>query len=257
MPGSVQRALQILIELASGPATISELGRRLDVHRTTSLRLLRTLEEERFVRRTDDGRYRIGPRMTGLAQIALEGLDVRAAAAGHLRELGAACGHTVHLAAREGGSMVYLDKVESRHAVRMYSRIGAAAPLHATAVGKALLAHMPESERDDLLGEPPYERFTAGTRTTRESLAADLARVAEQGWALDDFEHEEFIHCAAAPVRDASGAVAAAVSVSAPDMVVDRARLLALVPALTETAAAVSEELGWSREPPTAAPPDD
>ncbi|MFD0774969.1 IclR family transcriptional regulator [Streptomonospora algeriensis] len=249
MSSSVERALRILIELASGPATISELGRRLDVHRTTSLRLLRTLEEERFVRRMDDGRYRIGPRMTGLAQIALEGLDVRAAASGHLRELGAACGHTVHLAAREGGAMVYLDKVESRHAVRMYSRIGAPAPLHATGVGKAVLAHMPEAERDELLGEPPYDRYTAGTRTTREELTADLAEVAEQGWALDDFEHEEFIHCVAAPVRDASGEVAAAVSVSAPNVVVDRAHLLALVPDLTRTASAISEELGWGEEP--------
>jgi len=248
MSSSVERALQILVELASGPATISELGRRLDVHRTTSLRLLRTLEEERFVRRMDDGRYRIGPRMTSLAQIALDGVDVRAAAAGHLRDLGAACGHTVHLAAREGTSMVYLDKVESRHAVRMYSRIGAPAPLHATGVGKAVLARLPESERDRLLGEPPYLRCTPNTRTTRDELAADLAEVADRGWALDDSEHEEFIHCVAAPIRDASGEAAAAVSVSAPNMVVDRPQLLALVPELLATAAAVSEELGWSGE---------
>ncbi|GAA1781156.1 MULTISPECIES: IclR family transcriptional regulator [Streptomonospora] len=246
MSSSVERALRILVELASGPATISDLGRRLDVHRTTSLRLLRTLEEERFVRRMEDGRYRIGPRMTSLAQVALEGLDVRAAAAGHLRELGTACGHTVHLAAREGRAMVYLDKVESSHAVRMYSRIGAPAPLHATGVGKAVLAAMPQDERDGLLGEPPYDRCTPNTRTTREELAADLAEVADRGWALDDFEHEEFIHCVAAPIRDAAGTVTAAVSVSAPNMVLDRPQLLDLVRPLQRTAAAISEELGWS-----------
>ncbi|QBI55191.1 IclR family transcriptional regulator [Streptomonospora litoralis] len=248
MSSSVERALRILVELASGPATISELGRRLDVHRTTSLRLLRTLEQERFVRRTADGRYRIGPRMTSLAQAALEGLDVRAAASTHLHDLGAACGHTVHLAAPEDGSMVYLDKVESRHAVRMYSRIGAPAPMHATGVGKTVLADLSESERDRLLGDPPYPRCTPNTRTTRSGLAADLAETAERGWALDDFEHEEFIHCAAAPIRDATGRVVAAVSVSAPHMVVDRNRLLALVPDLRRTATAISEELGWPGE---------
>lgn len=246
MSSSVERALHILVELASGPATISELGRALEVHRTTSLRLLRTLEEERFVRRTDDGRYRIGPRMTSLAQAALEGLDVRAAAATHLRDLGDTSGHTVHLAAPEGGSMVYLDKVESRHAVRMYSRIGAPAPMHATGVGKTVLADLPPVERDKLLGEPPYDRYTPNTRTTRDTLAADLAEVAERGWALDDFEHEEFIHCIAAPIRDASGAVSAAISVSAPGMIIDRPQLLALVPDLTRTAAAISGELGWN-----------
>ncbi|GAA3724440.1 DNA-binding IclR family transcriptional regulator [Spinactinospora alkalitolerans] len=246
MPSSLERALRILVELASGPATISELGRRLGVHRTTSLRLLRTLEEERFVRRTEDGRYRIGPRMATLAHAALEGVDLRAAATGHLRALGAACGHTVHLAALEGDSVVYLDKVESRHAVRMYSRIGASAPLHATGVGKAILAHLSEEERDELLGPPPFGRCTPNTRTTRTELDEDLAAVAERGWALDDFEHEEFIQCVAAPIRDASGRVSAAVSVSAPGMVLDRAGLLALAPDLTATAGAISEEIGWS-----------
>ncbi|MBV2363680.1 IclR family transcriptional regulator [Streptomonospora nanhaiensis] len=260
MSSSVERALRILVELAGGPATISEIGRRLDVHRTTSLRLLRTLEEERFVRRMADGRYRIGPRMTTLAQAALEGLDVRAAAAGHLRALGDACGHTVHLAALEGDGVVYLDKVESRHAVRMYSRVGASAPLHATAVGKVILADMAPAERDNVLGPPPFRRCTPNTRTGRAELDADLAAVARQGWAVDDFEHEEFIHCVAAPVRDASGAVAAAVSVSAPRVVVDRPDLLALVPRLTAAAAAISEELGWppagrgASEPPAPAP---
>src|SRR5699024_1448414 len=84
MAGSVERALHILVELASGPVTISELARRLEVHRTTSLRLLRVLEDERFVRRDDDGRYRLGPRMTTLAHAALEGLDSRTAARTHI-----------------------------------------------------------------------------------------------------------------------------------------------------------------------------
>lgn len=247
MSSSVERALHILVELASGPATISELGRRLDVHRTTSLRLLRTLEDERFVRRMDDGRYRIGPRMTTLAQAALEGLDLRDAASGHIRELGDRCGHTVHLSALDDTQVVYVDKVESRHAIRMYSRVGAAAPLHATAVGKALLAHLPVAERDRLLGEGPFPSYTANTRTTRAALDEDLVRTAERGWALDDFEHEEFIQCVAAPVFDAAGRVTAAVSVSVPRMVVDREGLLALTPDISATAHAVSEELGWNQ----------
>jgi DNA-binding IclR family transcriptional regulator len=245
--GSVERALHILLELAKGPATISEVGRRLGVHRTTSLRLLRTLEEERFVRRSADGRYRLGPRMRTLAHTAVEGLDVRAAGAEHLRDLGDKCGHTVHLAGLEEGSVVYQDKVESRHAIRMYSRSGAVAPPHATAVGKAILAQLGPAERTRVLDAPPYRRYTANTRTTPAELDDELTEVAERGWALDDFEHEEFIHCVAAPVHDASGTVCGAVSVSVPRMVLERDALLALVPDVIATANAVSEELGWEK----------
>ncbi|WP_116247982.1 IclR family transcriptional regulator [Nocardiopsis sp. FIRDI 009] len=247
MSNSVERAMRILVELADGPTTISDLGRRLDVHRTTSLRLLRTLEEQRFVRRTEDGRYQLGPRMATLAAAALEGFDVRGLAARHLRELGAACGQTIHLGALEGDRVVYLDKVESRHAVRMYSHIGALAPLHATGIGKAILAHLPERERDTLLGDPPFARCTPNTRTDRAALDEELALTAGRGWALDDFEHEEFIHCVAAPVLDASGRVTAAISISAPSMVLDRPGLLALTADLTATARDISEELGWSQ----------
>lgn len=246
MSGSVERALHILVELAGGPATISELGRSLDVHRTTSLRLLRTLEDERFVRRTDDGTYRLGPRMATLAHAALEGVDIRAAAAGHIRTLGAKHGHTVHLGALEGGAVIYLDKVESQHAIRMYSRIGATAPVHATAVGKTILAFTAGAERARLLGGQPYRACTPNTRTSRDELENDLTAILDNGWALDDFEHEEFIQCVAAPIFDAGGQVAAAVSISVPRMVLDREGLLALVPDLVTTANAVSEELGWT-----------
>ena len=246
MSASVERAMRILVELAEGPATISELARRLHVHRTTSLRLLRTLEEQRFVRRTDEG-YRLGPRVATLAAAALDGLDVRDRAARHIRALGDSCGHTVHLGALEGDRVVYLDKVESRHAVRMYSRVGAVAPLHATAMGKVILAHTPRAERDVLLGEPPFARCTSHTRTDRAGMEEELERVARRGWALDDFEHEEFVHCVAAPVRDASGTVVAAVSISAPSMVLDRPGLVSLTGDLLATAHEVSEELGWNR----------
>lgn len=246
MSGSVERALHILVGLADGPATISEIGRRLDVHRTTSLRLLRSLEDERFVRRMDDGRYRLGPRMSMLAHAALDGLDVRAAGAAHLRDLGAKNGHTIHLGAAEDHNVIYLDKVESQHAIRMYSRIGATAPLHATGVGKAILAYTAQSDRDRMLGDPPFQRCTANTHTTREGLDGDLESIHDRGWALDDFEHEEFIHCIAAPVFDPTGRCSAAVSISVPSMVLDRAGLLALTGDVVDTARAISEELGWS-----------
>jgi len=243
--GSVERALQILVGLADGPATISEIGRRLDVHRTTSLRLLRSLEDERFVRRMADGRYRLGPRMVMLAHTALDEVDVRAVAAQHLRDLGAKHGHTIHLGAVEEDHVIYLHKVESQHAIRMYSRIGASAPLHATGVGKAILAHATQSERDRMLGAEPFHKCTPNTMTTRQSLEHDLETTLQRGWALDDYEHEEFIHCVAEPIFDATNHATAAVSISVPSVVLDHEGLLALTPDLIDTARAISTELGW------------
>lgn len=245
MAGSVQRALRMLVELSEGPLTISELGRRLDVHRTTSLRLLRDLEAQKFVRREETGHYRLGPRMAVLAHAALARHDSLALARPHLHELGRLSGHTTHLAALEGGEVVYVDKVESSHAVRMYSRIGFTAPMHATGVGKAILAFTSVRTRDELLGKPPFPAYTVNTHTERESLDEDLRAITKNGWALDDFEHEEFIHCIAAPIFDARGEVLASISISTPRMVMDRDGLRALVPNLIRTASRISEELGW------------
>lgn len=246
MAESVERALRILVELGDGPASSSELARRLDVHRSTTLRLLRTLETERFVRRRDDGAYSLGPAIQTLSQASLEEHDVRAVAHPHLVRLGAVHGHTVHLAALQEREVVYLDKVESRHTIRMYSRIGATAPLHATGVGKVMMAYLPASQVDDLLGPEPYRRCTPQTITTRAGMERVLAQIRERGWGLDDHEHEEFIHCVAAPVFDARGDVCAAVSISVPLMLLDHEGLLGLVPDVCETAGAISRALGWA-----------
>lgn len=246
MAESVERALRILVELGEEPRTISDLARRLDVHRSTALRLLRSLETERFVRRSEDGRYMLGPAIQALSQAALDAHDVRGVAHPHLQRLGDRHGHTVHLAALQEREVVYLDKVESRHAIRMHSRIGATAPLHATGVGKVILAYLPEDRHDDLLGEEPYRSCTPHTRTTRDDLERDLAIIRERGWAIDDREHEEFIHCVAAPVFDGSGRICAAISITVPLMLLDRDGLTALVPDLVEAATAIGLDLGYT-----------
>src|SRR4051812_5315085 len=124
MSQTVDRALSILPLLAEGPANLEQVARRLDVHKSTALHLLRTLHEHGFVYRQADQRYRLGARLFALAQEAMENIDVRDTAHPHLAALGEACGHTVHLAVYEEGEVVYIDKVESRYPVRMYSRIG-------------------------------------------------------------------------------------------------------------------------------------
>jgi DNA-binding IclR family transcriptional regulator len=151
----------------------------------------------------------------------------------------------VHLASYEDGEVIYIDKYESRHNVRMYSRIGRSAPLHCTAVAKVLVAGLPGDERVAIAGSLTYERMTPNTITTPRAYLAELDRVAERGYAIDDEEHEEHIHCVAAPVRGARGEVLAAMSLSVPQVVLDLAGLLELVPALLAAASAASAECGY------------
>jgi DNA-binding IclR family transcriptional regulator len=246
MSQSLDRALTLLDGLAEGPRTLDQLAERVGVHKSTVLRLLRTLEAHRFVQRDGIRYYRLGTALFDLAHRALEDRDVRRLVEPALRDLNAATGHTVHLASYEGGEVVYIDKFESRHPVRMYSRIGKRAPLHCTAVAKVLLAALPEPRRRVLATSMSYPRLTANTITGPEAYLAELARVAECGYAVDNAEHEDFIHCVAAPIRGTGGEVLAAMSLSVPEVILDLDGLLELVPDLLSAAAKASAECGWS-----------
>lgn len=246
MSQSLDRALVLLDELAAGPRTLDQLAERVSVHKTTVLRLLRTLESHRFVERHGARYYRLGTSLFELAFRALDERDVRRSVEPALRELNAETGHTVHLASYEDGEVIYIDKYESRHNVRMYSRIGRRAPLHCTAVAKVLVAAMPEDRREAVARSITYDKMTANTITTPRAYLAELARVAERGYAVDDEEHEEHIHCVAAPIRDARGEVVAAMSLSVPQLVLDLDGLLELVPTLLAAAARASAECGYT-----------
>ncbi|MCF6522037.1 IclR family transcriptional regulator [Streptomyces sp. JJ36] len=242
MSQTVDRALSILPLLAEGPANLEQVAQRLGVHKSTALRLLRTLHEHGIVHRQQDHRYRLGARLFALAQEAIENLDVREIAHPHLAALGEKTGHTVHLAVYEDDEVVYIDKVESRYPVRMYSRIGKPVAITVAAVAKLLLADLPEAERRAVAERLDYPRYTARSTPHAAAFLSELATVREQGWASDLGGHEESINCVAAPVRGADGRVVAAMSVSAPNVVVSADDLLALLPLVRRTAEAVSAD---------------
>lgn len=244
MSQSLGRALAILGHLDGGPRTLDDLASALDVHKSTVLRLLRTLEADRFVRRDERHRYSLGSRLFELGRASLESYGIRDVALPHLERLGhESGGHAVHLAVLEGPHPVYVGKVDSTSPVRMYSRLGLTAALHATAVGKVLAADLPPARLDPLLDATSFEQYTPRTITNPEEYRAELVRVRKQGWAEDAAEHEPFVNCVGAPVRDGSGTVVAAVSVSVPDVILDRDGVVDLVPALLATTAAV--EADW------------
>ncbi|KOV82052.1 IclR family transcriptional regulator [Nocardia sp. NRRL S-836] len=245
MSQSLDRALTLVSQLATGPKTLDELSGVIDVHKSTTLRLLRTLETHRFVQRDGVHHYRLGTALFDLANRALEERDVRRAAEPALRELNAKLGYTIHLASYEDGEVIYIDKYESSHPMRMYSRIGRRAPLHCTAVAKILLSDLPPATLRKLLAGMEFPRLTANTIVGPTAYLAELDRVRATGYAVDNAEHEDFIHCIAAPIRGSRGEVIAAVSMSVPKVLLDFDGLLAHLPDLLATAQAASVECGY------------
>ncbi|TLM72239.1 IclR family transcriptional regulator [Pseudarthrobacter sp. NamB4] len=242
MSQTVDRALQILPFLGEGEKDLAETAEMLGVHKSTALRLLQTLEAQGYVRHNDTHRYRLGPQLFKLAAVALGSLDIRPIAAPYIRMLGEKTQQTIHLAAFDEGEVFYIDKYEAQTAVRMYSRIGATAPLYCTGVAKAIMAHRPMNEQIELAHRIEYVRHTERTIVTAEAFLAELEQIRQRGYAIDDREHEDFIHCVAVPIITGSGAVSHAVSVSAPVITLPHDQLLGLEPLLQETAAAIGRE---------------
>lgn len=250
MSQSLSRALRILAELGEGERSLDELAATLEVHKTTVMRLLHTLEAERFVRRDERHRYQLGSRLFALGTAALAQRAIRDVAQPHLNRLSAETGgQAVHLATFENGAAVYLAKVESTSSVRMYSRIGLPAALHATAVGKVLVAALPPGEREAVIAGIDFQPFTARTIPDADAYRAVLARTREQGWAEDAAEHEDFINCVGAPVHDETGRVLAAVSISVPDVILPREKVRGLVPQLLAATEAISAD--WAGRQPS------
>lgn len=259
MNQSVERGLIILEELGRGEKRLGSLAETLGTHKSTVLRILQTLESRGFVRRVENGAYRLGVRVLELGAAALEELDLTGAARDGLEKIAGVTGETVHLAIIDRGRVVYLDKVESIHPVRMYSRVGATAAVHCTGVGKVLLAHTPPEAWLEL----ELQRFTEQTIVDLDRLQDEAAAIRARGWGIDEREHEDSIRCIAAPVFDVQGKAVAAISVSVPASRMSRDELDGHVPDLLEATRMITRALGGdtrrvapSREVAHDPPPD-
>lgn len=224
--------------------TLSELGRQAGVPAPTALRLLRALQEESLVQVDREGRYRLGSHCLVLGSTYLESFDLRAEARPELERLVEDTGETVHLGVPEGTEVIYVDKVETPHSVRMYSRIGAASPMHSTGIGKAILANSDEELVKEVIAAG-LPRRTPNTITHPDRFRAELERVRRTGFAIDDIENEDGIRCAAAAILTADGNPLAAVSVSGPATRMTEERMPKLGEAVMDVAVRLSARLGY------------
>ncbi len=245
---SVERAVALLELLgrAGRPLTAVELAAASSLPRPTVYRLLQTLATHGMISASDH-RFAIGPRVLWLAGQRLEQIELRAAGRPVLLELRDRTGETAHLGVLEQGQVVYIDKTEAPGPMRMASAIGKIMPAHSTALGKAMLAHLPAGEVAAVLDLWGLPRRTPRTITDRRRFAAELAAVRARGYAVDNVENEEGVRCVAAPIFDHAGRVAGAVSLSGSTRTITLARVRrSLGPLVRRAAERISRAVGWS-----------
>lgn len=250
---AVERAIAILKAFStSAPELgVTDIARRLDIHKSTVHRLLTTLERQGVVvQNPGTGRYSLGFLLVELGALAISGMEVRQIARPHLEEMHRACGETVHLAILDEGEVVYIDKIESMRRVRMYSQVGRRAPAHCTGLGKVLLAALPPAMLDQMIQRRGLRRYTESTITSPGDLRDHLAVIRQRGYAIDSGEHEELIRCAAAAVRDRTGQVIAAVSIATVGVEVKSPRFKEYVDLVVRCADSISEAIGYRRAQP-------
>lgn len=248
-PESVAAVLKVFAILQAlgerNETGISELSMRLAMPKATIYRFLQTMKTLGYVRQeADSERYGLTMRMYELGTKALQYPDLVEIAKVHMQRLSDSTGETVHLGMLIDSEIIYVHKVDSKHMLGMYSRVGRRAPLHCTAIGKVLLAWEPPSRRDHLLQGCDFKRFREKTITTRADFDTELARTLAQGFGQDREEFDEHIRCVAIPIFDRLNQVIAGLSVSFPTFRFDTAREPALVDMLRDASRDISRQLG-------------
>ena len=214
---ALERGLRILEYLAQSRrgVTLSQLTSKLQLPRSTGHALLLTYQRTGYVQRCEKtGRYCLGFRLQAVANLALGGSSLRSQAAPLMRQLMQDTGVTVHLAVMENGEVILIDRIEAPRALHLATWVGKRMGLHCTALGKALIAELPASVLDELIRKQGLIRYNENTITSRRALRLACEAVQQSGYAIDDEEEEIGIRCVGAPVRNSTGEVIAAVSIS-------------------------------------------
>jgi DNA-binding IclR family transcriptional regulator len=213
---SLERGLTILEILAKSRAglSLSQVTRQLALPKSSVHCLLRTFENAGYVYKDAAcGKYRVSLSICDLARQALQGISLRDQAKQHLRRLAETTGLTVHMAVLEQGSCVLIEKVTPPGVSRTATWIGKQLAVHCTAVGKALLAYLPESDAEQLISDQGLIRYNDNTICSIRQLKQELQIIRLRGYALDDEEEEIGVRCLGAPIFNANCDVIAALSV--------------------------------------------
>lgn len=242
----VLKALKVL-ELAAchgHEITLTAVSRELRIPKTTTFRYLQTLTAAGFLdHNPTTDRYYLGAHLRAITHTVASISKIRQLARPAMMDLVHEFNETVNLAVKGNGAVVYIDLIEARRSFRMQARIGDSHPMHSTALGKAILAFLPETERHRQLNMPLTER-TARTLVDRDEIERQLRQVARTGYATEVGENEDGAMCVGVPILDENDYPVAALSISAPLMRMPYSLAARAGTRLREVASSISTRLG-------------
>lgn len=245
---AVVKIMSILESLAQHKELgVTDLASRAGMHKSTVYRFLNSLKGLGYVRQ-DPGneKYSLTLKLFELGSSVLSRMELWEQAHPVMEKLAEQCHETIHLAVLDEGRLVYLGKIESTQSLRvsMMSRVGQSAPTYCTGVGKLLLAHLAPEEVEKILRRETVQRFTDNTITDRVQFARELESIRQNGYALDNEEHEIGVRCVAAPVRNNKAEVIAALSISVPSVRMPNSEIPHYRELVTSFAMEISKRLG-------------
>ncbi len=248
---SVSNALDLLEALTGEEAElgVTELGKRLALHKNNVFRLLATLELRGYVEQNKlTENYRLGLKPLQLGEAFQKHCGLTSQSREITRQLVADCNETVSIGVFRGGKVIYIDVEETTKSVRVVSRLGAVLPAHCTSIGKIMLAFRHQEEILEFLKESPLKPYTRQTITDPQALMHQFDQIRRQGYATDNEEYEDSVKCVAVPIRNYTQQVVAGMSLSGPAHRLSDHRLREeLIPLIVDAGRGLSRRLGYDR----------
>lgn len=241
---SVSRAIQIIKCFKQQPSlNLTDIGNLVGLHKSTAYGIITTLKNEGFLEKDEStGNYRLGHELFDLA--ACYEINIRKVAAPYITELSNLTQETVNLVIPDDNCVVYVDKCESKHPMRISTRIGTKLPMYCTAVGKCILASYNNKDIvSQILDRTQLIQCTPNTHTRKDVIMQELEEIRKQGYAIDDEELEPGLRCIAAPILNSIGHPVAAISCSAPIIRMNKSMMNQYIYEVKDIANRISHEL--------------
>ena len=247
---SVVKAISIieLLVTSQQPISLSEMSRKLGMARSTVHGLASTLLDLGYLAQNiETGHYELGVKLYEVGNAVSVYWQEKAVAKEYITRLIEKLKETVHMAKLVDGKVLYIDKQESTHSIRIVTETGVKLPAHCTGVGKVLLAYLSKSELEQILKRNPLESSTEKTISDKDALIKELEKIRKNGFAYDDQEFMIGLKCVAVPIFNHNNKVVAALSVSAPVSRMQGAYIEEIKQELIRTGQEISTKLGCTK----------